>query len=149
MSQSFPTMVKVTRDPDADERRRPLSMAIIRRLWALMRPYSRKRNCLIALVLFRAVQLPALAWSIGAVINGPITGRAPLSSIVLASLGVLALAALTQFCLVFRQRLATRIGRGDHSRPARSGVRTPATDADVVLHEDKNRARHKPHHQRL
>ncbi len=103
-------MVRVTRDPDADPHRRPLSLSLVARLWGLMRPYAAKRNVLLALVLLRAVQLPLLAWSIGAVINGPISNAAPMTSIVIASLGVLALAAWTQFTLVFRQRLALELG---------------------------------------
>ncbi|MGB7345114.1 MAG: ABC transporter ATP-binding protein [Pirellulaceae bacterium] len=109
-SRTFPTMVRASRDPDAEARRRPLSMSLIHRLWKLMRPYALKRNVLIALVLLRAAQLPALAWSIGAVINGPITGHAPLSSIIFAASGVLFLAAWTQFTLVYRQRLALELG---------------------------------------
>ncbi|WP_372719460.1 ABC transporter ATP-binding protein [Novipirellula sp.] len=110
MSSTFAPMVRVTRDPDADPHRRPLSLSLVARLWGLMRPYAAKRNVLLALVLLRAVQLPLLAWSIGAVINGPISNAAPMTSIVIASLGVLALAAWTQFTLVFRQRLALELG---------------------------------------
>jgi ATP-binding cassette, subfamily B, bacterial len=103
-------MVRVLRDPEHEENRRPLSLALVRRLWGLMRPYSAKRNRLLVLVVLRAIQLPALAWSIGAVINGPITNREPLSSIVLASLGALALACWTQLTLVYRQQLALELG---------------------------------------
>ncbi len=110
MNAGFAPMVRVTRDPEAGDQRRPLSMAIIARLWGLMRPHSKKRNILLALVVLRATQLPAVAWSIGAVINGPITNHAPLSSIVLASLGVLALACWTQYTLIYRQRLALELG---------------------------------------
>ncbi len=107
MSNAFSPMV---RDPEAEDRRRPLSMDLIQRMWALMRPYALRRNVLLVLVVLRAVQLPALAWSIGAVINGPITNKAPLGSIVIASLGVLVLAAWTQITLVYRQRLALQLG---------------------------------------
>ncbi|GAA4460304.1 ABC transporter ATP-binding protein [Novipirellula rosea] len=110
MSNTFAPMVRVTRDPDADPHRRPLSLSLVTRLWGLMRPYAAKRNVLLALVLLRAIQLPLLAWSIGAVINGPISNAAPMAAIVIASLGVLALAAWTQFTLVFRQRLALELG---------------------------------------
>ncbi len=109
-TQSFPAMVRIVRDPEADARRRPLSLSLVRRLWSLMRPYAAKRNMLIVLVLLRAAQLPALAWSIGAVINGPITGKAPIGSITWAACGVLVLAALTQFTLMHRQRLALELG---------------------------------------
>ncbi len=103
-------MVRVTRDPNLEPQRRPLSFAIVLRLWDLMRPYAHKRNWLVALVLLRAMQLPALAWSIGAVINGPITQGRSVVDITTASLGVLLLAAWTQWTLVYRQRLALELG---------------------------------------
>lgn len=109
-SQTFPAMVRLVRDPDADARRRPLSMSLVRRLWSLMRPYAAQRNVLLVLVLMRAAQLPALAWSIGAVINGPITGKAPIGTITIAAIGVLLLAGFTQLTLVYRQRLALELG---------------------------------------
>ena len=82
MSQSLEPMVRVTRDPNAESQRRPLSFSLVMRLWGLMKPYAAKRNLLVGLVLLRAMQLPALAWSIGAVINGPITRGESLHAIV-------------------------------------------------------------------
>jgi ATP-binding cassette subfamily B protein len=93
-----------------EPQRRPLSFRIVLRLWHLMRPYAGKRNRLVGLVLLRAMQLPALAWSIGAVINGPITQGKSFAEITTASLGVLLLAAWTQWTLVYRQRLALELG---------------------------------------
>jgi ATP-binding cassette subfamily B protein len=75
-----------------------------------MRPYAAKRNALLVTVVLRAIQLPLIAWSIGAVINGPIASHAPFSSILLGALGVLAIAAFTQVTFHFRQRLALEIG---------------------------------------
>ncbi|TWT96465.1 putative ABC transporter ATP-binding protein [Neorhodopirellula pilleata] len=103
-------MVRVVRDPDAEPQRRPLSWSLVRRLWDLMRPYSKLRNRLTWIVIVRAIQLPALAWSIGAVINGPITRGDGPTAIVLASMGVLFLAAWTQATLVYRQRFALELG---------------------------------------
>jgi ATP-binding cassette subfamily B protein len=109
-NDGFEPMVRVSSDQAEEPRRRPLSLALVSRLWDLMKPYSRKRNFLIALVLLRAIQLPALAWSIGAVINGPITQGHSVRAIVIASLAVLALAGWTQWTLVYRQRLALELG---------------------------------------
>ena len=109
-SGNLEPMVRVSGDPDAEPDRRPLSLALVARLWELMKPYARKRNCLVALVLLRAAQLPALAWSIGAVINGSITQGESIHAIVAASLGVLGLAAWTQWTLVYRQRLSLELG---------------------------------------
>src|SRR4051812_11841715 len=61
-----------------DEReadRAPLSLQLIRRIFTYTRAYSRRRNLLFCLTLARGLQLPALAWLIGATINGPIAGR--------------------------------------------------------------------------
>ncbi|MDA8744902.1 ABC transporter ATP-binding protein/permease [Rubripirellula amarantea] len=114
---AFPPMVRVVRDPEADAeaRQRPLSLALVRRLWALMRPYAKKRNTLTALVIMRSMQLPALAWAIGAVINGPITRGTmgennQFPAILLGAIGVLVLAAFTQITFVYRQRFALELG---------------------------------------
>lgn len=103
-------MVRVLHDPEKEASRKPLSWKLVVRLWALMTPYARKRNVLMAVVLLRSLQLPALAWSIGAVINGPITRGDGFQSILIASLGVLLLAGWTQFTLMYRQRFALELG---------------------------------------
>src|SRR5438477_11297031 len=61
-----------------DEReaeRAPLSGQLIRRIFTYTRPYARRRNLLFMLTFARGLQLPALAWLIGATIDGPIAGR--------------------------------------------------------------------------
>ena len=73
------------------------------------RRHARKRNWLFVSVILRAIQLPLLAWAIGAVINGPIAHRDP-RGVMWGALGFLAFAALTQFCFHFRQRLALELG---------------------------------------
>jgi ATP-binding cassette, subfamily B, bacterial len=94
------------REPD----NRPLDLALIVRLIGYMRPYAAKRNVLFAMVLLRSIQLPAVAWSIGAVIDGPIARHAPFSEILWGALGVLAIAGSTQVVFHFRQRLALELG---------------------------------------
>ncbi len=103
-------LVRVLRDPEAEASVRPLSLELVKRIWSLMRPYRGRRNGLVVLVILRSMQLPLLAWAIGAMINGPIAGRAPLWEIGLGALGVLLLSALTQWTFVYRQRLALEIG---------------------------------------
>src|SRR5215831_15799301 len=94
------------REPD----KRPLDLRLITRLIAYMRPYAVKRNWLFFMVLLRSIQLPLVAWSIGAVIDGPIANHAPLSSILWGAAGVLALTGSTQIVFHFRQRLALELG---------------------------------------
>jgi ATP-binding cassette, subfamily B, bacterial len=108
--QAVSPLVRVLKDPDAEEKLRPLSLELVRRLWTLLRPYRGRRNTLVILVLMRSMQLPLLAWSIGAAINGPIAGHAPLSHLMLGAGGVLLLSIFTQATFVYRQRLALEIG---------------------------------------
>jgi ATP-binding cassette subfamily B protein len=94
------------REPD----KRPLDLGLITRLIGCMRPYALKRNWLLLMVVLRAIQLPLIAWTIGAVIAGPITSDAPPSSILWGAGGLLALAFSTQIVFHFRQRLALELG---------------------------------------
>ena len=78
-SANRPSIVRLMRDPDRELHHRPLDLKLIRRLLGYMRPYTAKRNWLMLCVVLRAIQLPLVAWSIGAAINGPISqqiGRA-------------------------------------------------------------------------
>jgi ATP-binding cassette, subfamily B, bacterial len=88
---------------------RPLELGLIWRLFGYTRAHARKRNWLLALVTLRAIQLPLLAWIIGAVINGPITHHDS-RGVMWGAVGFLAFAAVTQFCFHFRQRLALELG---------------------------------------
>ena len=79
-------------DEDREPDRRPLDFGLIRRLLTYTRPYAAKRNWLLLSVVVRAIQLPCVAWVIGAVINGPIANGEPFSSVLAGALGLLALA---------------------------------------------------------
>ncbi|MGO9611250.1 MAG: ABC transporter ATP-binding protein [Verrucomicrobiia bacterium] len=105
------TITHIRREPnDEDEiSQRPLELALIWRLFRYTKPHARKRNWLFALVIIRSIQLPMLAWAIGAVINGPIS-RHDQRGVMWGAIGFLVLAAVTQFCFHFRQRLALELG---------------------------------------
>lgn len=98
------------KDDDREPDKRPLDIGIIIRLLGYFKPYTFKRNLVIVCVILRAIQLPAIAWTIGAVINGPIANHAPWSSILAGALGLLALCGFTQVVFHFRQRLALELG---------------------------------------
>jgi ATP-binding cassette, subfamily B, bacterial len=98
------------RDADREADTRPLDFQLIRRLLTYMRPYAARRNWLLLSVVLRAIQLPCVAWLIGAVINGPVAGHAPWSQVLAGALSLLALAAFTQVTFHFRQRLALELG---------------------------------------
>jgi len=103
------TLTQVHKSQDQEVSQRPLDFALIRRLFSYTRPHRAKRNWLFVLVITRAIQLPFLAWAIGAVINGPIA-RGDVRGTILGALGFGLLAAFTQFSFHFRQRLALELG---------------------------------------
>lgn len=98
------------KEDDREPDKRPLDLRLITRLIGYMRPYAAKRNVLFGMVILRSIQLPLVAWSIGAVIDGPIARHAPLGHVLWGALGVLAIAASTQVVFHFRQRLALELG---------------------------------------
>jgi ATP-binding cassette subfamily B protein len=102
------------RDDEREPDKRPLDIRLIVRLISYMRPYAWKRNALFLCVILRGIQLPLIAWSIGAVIDGPIAHyrdySQPVQAILLGALGVALLALSTQVVFHFRQRLALELG---------------------------------------
>ncbi len=88
---------------------KPLNYGIFRRIFAYARPYAARRNALFVLVILRALQLAAIAWAIGAILNGPIAARAPGRTLAWVA-GLLGFIAFTQVTLHFRQRLALELG---------------------------------------
>jgi ATP-binding cassette, subfamily B, bacterial len=98
------------KDDEREPDKRPLDLRLITRLIGYMQPYAAKRNWLFLMVLLRSIQLPLVAWSIGAVIDGPIAHGAPLAPILWGAAGVLAITGSTQIVFHFRQRLALELG---------------------------------------
>jgi len=96
-------------DSDRERARRPLSLRLIARMMRHTTPYARRRTCLLLLVVVRAIQLPSLAWAIGAVLAGPVT-RMDARGILLGALGYGVLALVTQLTLRYRAWLALDMG---------------------------------------
>ena len=86
-----------------------LDWRILRRILTHTRPYAAKRNTIFALTVARAIQKPAMAWAIAAVINGPITGG-DYSGAVWGAAGFFALALVTELTFHLRQRLQLELG---------------------------------------
>lgn len=82
---------------------------LLRRVFTYARPYACRRNWLVAMVILRSCLLPAAAWAIGAIINGPISAGNP-AGIAWATAGFLLLIVVTQVGMHFRQRLALELG---------------------------------------
>ena len=96
-------------EQDLEPAQRPLDLALIRRLFSYTRPYRRLLLWLLAVVVVRAVQLPAGAWIIGHIIQGPIT-HGNLRGAVLGAFGFGLLALSTAAVFHFRIRLVLDLG---------------------------------------
>jgi ATP-binding cassette subfamily B protein len=103
------TLTRLDRHEEREPDERPLELGLIMRLFSYTRPYARKRNGLLAAVILRSIQMPALTWLVAAIIRGPIAGGDG-RGIVIGVLAFLALAVSTQVVMHFRQRLALELG---------------------------------------
>ncbi len=102
-------LVTLVSDDYEDPSPRSLDFGLIRRLFEFVRPYARRRNLLTVMVLLRSIQLPLLAWAIGAVLSGPVA-RLDIRGILLGALGYLLLTSFTQFTFVYRVQWALELG---------------------------------------
>lgn len=101
--------VEEDREEEKQLERRGFDLKIFIRLFAWTKPYRLKRNLLFVLVCVRSMQIPALAWAIGMVINGPIA-EGNLPGIYWGAAGFGLLALFTQITMHFRQRYALELG---------------------------------------
>jgi ATP-binding cassette subfamily B protein len=88
---------------------RPLSLALIRRMWTFTRPYRRIRNTLLVVVLVRSIQLSGVAALLGWVIKDLIAHRSAVR-LVWGTLAFAVVAISTEVLLHWRQLLALRLG---------------------------------------
>ena len=94
---------------EKEQRQKALSLRLVSRLFRYTRPYARKRNALLAVVIIRSIQLPMLVAAIKAVIDGPIqAGNLPGTLRGVAGFALLAL--FTELTCHFRQRWALELG---------------------------------------
>jgi ATP-binding cassette, subfamily B, multidrug efflux pump len=91
------------------ENPRPLDFSLARRILGYTQEAAGARNILCFLAFLRSIQLPALAWAIGAIINGPINHRNALELIV-AVAGYGGFALFTEIVFHFRIKVALRFG---------------------------------------
>jgi ATP-binding cassette subfamily B protein len=94
---------------EQDEEMRPLEFWLIRRVFTYMKAHRVKRNWLLLAVLVRSMQLPALAALLSYVINGPLVGR-DVRGTVIGAASFLLLAAVTQWTMHYRSKLALELG---------------------------------------
>jgi ATP-binding cassette subfamily B protein len=82
---------------------------VVLRVLTYTRPYAAKRNAVFILTALRAVQKPALAWALAAIIKGPIS-RGDFHGALMGSLGFVAIVLFTEIVFHYRQRLALELG---------------------------------------
>src|SRR5262245_42105425 len=108
-SRQVRSLTRLSNRDEEEARQRPLDLRLITRMLQHTRPYARKRTGLLVTVILRSVQLPALTWTIAAVINGPIA-RGDAVGVIWGAAGFLALALSTQLAMHYRQRWALELG---------------------------------------
>jgi ATP-binding cassette subfamily B protein len=98
-------------DEEDDQHKLPasLDLRILRRLFSYTHPYAKMRNRLFALVSIRSMQLPLLAWGVGAIIRGPVA-HGDRSALWWAIGAYFALACFTDWTLYYRQFYALKLG---------------------------------------
>lgn len=92
-----------------EPRQRPLDFRLIVRLMEATREYGSKRHWLLAVVIVRSVQLPALTWVLAAVIRGPVAEH-DVTGVTQGAILFAVLALSTQILMHYRQRLALELG---------------------------------------
>ncbi len=86
-----------------------LDFKVLVRTFRYARAYKRMAIILTGLTIIRSIQLPFLAWALGAVINGPIAGG-DRRGLFWGVVGFTVLALITQLTMRYRQNLALRFG---------------------------------------
>lgn len=102
-------LVQLGRARDQEVDQRALDPQIIKRLFAYTKPYARKRNGLLIMVLLRAVQFPALGWTTAAILSGPIAAR-DAHGTMLGALGLALLVLSTVIVFHYRVLWALELG---------------------------------------
>ena len=87
----------------------PLEFRLIKRMWWWMRPYARKRNILLVLVVVRAVQLSMLATVLGYVIEDVVSGGGPVR-LAWGTVTYAVLAVFTMITMHYRILFGMQIG---------------------------------------
>ena len=105
----YATRLTATRRGEDERGQRPLDWALIRRLWRYSDRHRTKRNVLVGIVMLRSIQLPATAWVLAQVINGPIARR-DLGGAAWGALAFFGMVVFTQGTFRYRQKLALEFG---------------------------------------
>jgi ATP-binding cassette subfamily B protein len=96
-------------DDEPEDAQRPLSLAVLKRLFGYTKPHARVRNWLMLSVLLRAIQLPISTWVVARVIGGPIASG-DFRGAAWGVLGFVAFELGSALVFVHRTRLALVLG---------------------------------------
>lgn len=94
---------------EREEDKKPLSLRLVVRLLSFTRPYRPRMVKLVALVLLRSLQLPLMAWAVGAVFGGPIS-RLDVPGVLWGAAGYGVLVLFTNWTMYYRVRFALELG---------------------------------------
>jgi ATP-binding cassette subfamily B protein len=92
-----------------DAATKPLEWSLVAWIYGFTAAHAKQRNRLFGFVILRSMQLPLLAWTLGRVIEGPVS-HGSVVGLAWGVAGYLALAAFTNVTLHYRQRLALELG---------------------------------------
>lgn len=105
------TLSHIRREKGEEEERSqaPLSFRVIRRLFRFAQPHRPLLMGTLAMVILRALQMPVLAWAVGAIVRGPIAQK-DVPALVWWVAGFAAFALFTELTFHFRVRWAWQLG---------------------------------------
>lgn len=103
------TVVQKSPEEANEAQFRPLQWSLIRRLFSYTGPVKGKTRVLIALVLTRAIQLPAMIWASSRIIAGPVA-NGEIDVLPWAVMGYALIAIFTEGMMRWRQKFALEIG---------------------------------------
>ncbi len=101
--------LRAAKGEEPERKQAPLSFALIRRLFRFAGPYRRKITGLFLVVALRAMQIPVLAWGVGAIINGPVE-RGDLAGLGWSVAAYAAFAIFTELTFRYRIKWALEFG---------------------------------------
>lgn len=105
------TLSHIRREKGEEEERSqaPLSFRVIRRLFRFAQPHRPLLMGTLAMVILRALQMPVLAWAVGAIVRGPIAQK-DVPALVWWVAGFAAFALFTEVTFHYRVRWALQLG---------------------------------------
>ncbi|MFP4145728.1 MAG: ABC transporter ATP-binding protein [Phycisphaeraceae bacterium] len=106
---TYASRLTAVKKQDREAHARPLDMGLLVRLFKLTRPYARRRNVLLVLVVIRAAQLASIPFAMAWVIKGPIAEK-DWAGILWGVVAFFLLTLTAQLVFHYRQKLGLTLG---------------------------------------